>query len=87
MEPDEQVLAKIQEVIDSFEQASDFAETLQSRSKLLEEKATFRSDSDAVPASATVATLYNIDVNGLVKESDINILGENWWGISKTLSR
>ncbi len=83
----EQVLGKIQEVIDSLEQASDFAETLQSRSKLLGEKATFRSDSDAVPASATVATLYNIDVNGLVKESDINILGENWWGISKTLSR
>ncbi len=83
----EQLLGKIQEVIDSLEQASDFAETLQYRSKLLGEKATFRNDSDAVPASATVATLYDIDANGLVKESDTNILGENWWGISKTLSR
>jgi len=83
----EQVLGKIQEVIDSMERASDFAETLQRRSKLLGEKAVFRNDTDAVPASGTVATLYNIDVNGLVKESDTNILGENWWGISKTLSR
>ncbi len=83
----EQVLGKIQEVINSMEQASDFAETLQRRSKLLGEKAMFRNDTDAVPASGSVATLYNIDVNGLVKESDTNILGENWWGISKILSR
>ena len=83
----EQVLEKIQNVIEMMEQASDFAETLQRRSKLLGEKALFRNDTDAVPASGTVATLYNIDINGLVKESDANMLGENWWGISKILSR
>ena len=83
----EQLLEKIQHVTERMEQASDFAETLQRRSKLLGEKALFRNDTDAVPASGTVATLYDIDENGRVKESDANILGENWWGISKTLSR
>ena len=83
----EQVLEKIRQVTDWMERASDFAETLQHRSKLIGEKALFRNDSDVVPASGTVATLYDIDANGLVKESDVNILGENWWGISKILSR
>ena len=83
----EQLLGKIQNVIEMMEQASDFAETLQRRSKLLGEKAQFRNDTDVVPTSATVATLYDINVNGLIKESDANILGENWWGISKIMSR
>ena len=70
-----------------MEQASDFAESLQQRSKLLGEHAEFRNDTDVVPVAGTVATLYNIGNNGLVKESETNILGENWWGISKVLSR
>lgn len=83
----EKVLEKIEKVTECLDQASDFAETLQRRSKLIGEKALFRNDTDVVPASDTVATLYKIDANGLVKESDANILGENWWGISKILSR
>lgn len=83
----EQVLERIYEVIDLMEQASDFADTLRQRSILLGEKALFRNDSDAVPTSDSVATLYDIDENGLVREKDANILGENWWAISKVLSR
>ena len=83
----EQLLGKIQNVIEMMEQASDFAEMLQRRSKLLGEKAQFRNDTDVVPTSATVATLYDVNVNGLIKESDANILGENWWGISKIMCR
>ncbi len=83
----EQVMEKIRQVTKWMEQASDFAETLQHRSKMLGEKAVFRNDSDVVPASGTIATLYDIDTNGLVRESDLNVLGENWWGISKILSR
>ncbi len=83
----DQALEKIQHVIEMMEQASDFAETLRHRTKLLGEKAMFRNDTDVVPTSGTVTTLYNIDANGFVKESDGNILGENWWGISKILSR
>ena len=83
----EQVLQKIRQVTEWMEQASDFAETLQHRSKLIGEKALFRNDTDVMPASGSVAILYDIDANGLVKESDVSILGENWWGISKILSR
>lgn len=83
----EQLLARVYERIEMMEQASDFAEVLQRRSKLLGEKALFRNDTDAVPVAGTVATLYNIDQNGLVTESEVGILGENWWGISKVLCR
>ncbi len=83
----EQLLAKIRDVVELMEQASDFAETLKRRSILLGEKASFRNDTDVVPISDSVATLYKIDSNGLVTEKDENIMGENWWGISKVLSR
>ncbi len=83
----DQLLAQIHKRIEVMERASDSAETLERRSKLLGEKADFRNDTDVVPVPGTVATIYNIDNNGLVKESVTNILGENWWGISKVLSR
>jgi chromosome segregation ATPase len=83
----EQLLGRINDVIEQMEQASDFAEVLQRRSRLLGEEALFRNDTDGVPVSGTVATLFDIDSNGLVRESDVNVLGENWWGISKILSR
>jgi len=83
----EEVLEKINEVIELMEQASDFADTLRQRSILLGDKATFRNDSDAVPTSDSVATLYDTSENGLVNEKDANMLGENWWAISKVLSR
>jgi len=83
----EQLLSRIDNAIELLEQGSDFAEVLQRRSKLLGEKALFRNDTDAVPTSATVATLFDIDNNGLVKQRDTNMLGENWWGITKILSR
>ena len=83
----EQLLVRVYKRIEMMEQASDFAEILQRRSKLLGEKGLFRNDTDVVPIAGTVATLYDIDENGRVKESEINVLGENWWGISKVLSR
>ena len=83
----EQLLERVYKRIEMLEQGSDFADTLHRRSKLLAKKALFRNDTDVVPVSGSVETLYNIDDNGLVKESDTNIMGENWWGISKVLSR
>ncbi|MFQ6004603.1 MAG: hypothetical protein ACE5OQ_03790 [Woeseia sp.] len=83
----EQLFERIQRRIEMMEQASDFAEVLQQRSQLLGEKALFSKDTDAVPVAGTMSTLYHIGDNGLVKESEVNILGENWWGISKVLSR
>ncbi|NOR67627.1 MAG: hypothetical protein GQ528_09770 [Woeseiaceae bacterium] len=83
----DQLLVQIFALIETMEQASDFAESLQQRAKLLAEHADFTNDTDVVPVARTVATIYNIAANGLVKENETNILGENWWGISKVLSR
>jgi hypothetical protein len=83
----ENLLSRIQDVIDDMEGASDFAEILQKRSKLLGEKALFRNDTDVVPVSGTVATLIDIGEGGPARESDVDILGNNWWAISKVLSR
>ena len=83
----DQLLVQIYQLIETMEQASDFAESLQQRSKLLAQHADFRNDTDVVPVAGTVATIYNIGANGLVKENETNILGENWWGISNVLSR
>lgn len=83
----ELLLDRIRKRFDMLDQAADFAETLKTRSKLIADKALFRNDTDVVPVSGTVATLYKVDENGLVSQSDLNVLGENWWGISKILSR
>ena len=77
------ILARVQ----NMEQTSDFAEVLQKRAQLLGKTALFRQDTDAVPIAGSVSTLYNIDKNGLVRESDGNLLGENYWGIGAILSR
>ena len=70
-----------------MDQATDFAGVLQHRARLLAEKATFRQDGDTVPIAHSVATLYQIDENGVVRQSEADLLGENYWGISKILSR
>jgi len=72
---------------DSLEQADDFAEILQKRAKLIAKHALFRNDDDVVPAPGTVATIYNIDANGVVRQSDANLLGENYFAVAKVLSR
>ncbi len=82
-----ELLQRIHTCVDSIEGDSDFAETLQKRAKLVSEKALFHKDDDAVPISGTVATLFKIDQTGLVRESDANILGDNYWRIATTLSR
>ena len=47
----------------------------------------FREDEDAVPAPGTVATVFVIDPNGVVRQKDANLLGDNYFGVAKVLSR
>ena len=82
-----QLLDRIIKRMHNMEQASDFAEVLQKRAQLMSQKAQFRQDTDAVPAAGSVSTLYDIDKNGLVRESEIDLLGENYWGIGGILNR
>jgi hypothetical protein len=83
----EQLLQRIKKRRDAMEQNTDFAAVLQKRAKLIGENAMYRNETDAVPVAGTVATLFDFDANGLVKQGEVNILGENYWGISKVLSR
>ena len=82
-----ELLTRVQRRLEAMEKSADFAGVLQRRAKMLGENAAFREEGDAVPTAASVATVYNIDGNGLVHKSEANILGENYWGISKILSR
>lgn len=64
-----------------------FADEIQARAKKIAERATFRNDDDAVPVPASVVAVYRFGSNGLVRTSDVNLLGENFFDISKVLSR
>jgi len=79
-----EILARRREEVD---QVDDFAGILQKRAKLIAKHAVFRNDDDVVPVPGTVATVYDIDRNGVVRQSDANLLGENFFAVAKALSR
>jgi hypothetical protein len=83
----EQLLTRIRKRAESIDQSSDFASILQQRAKLIAELALFRNDSDVVPIAASVSTVFDIDGDGTVRKTDVNLLGENYWSIAKILSR
>jgi hypothetical protein len=83
----DQMLTRIQKRLAMMEQNTDFAAILQNRAKMIAEKALFRTESDTVPIAGTVTTMFDIDKNGTVSTSESNLLGENYWGIAKILSR
>ena len=66
---------------------TDLADVLQRRAKIIAEKAQFRHEHDAVPVPNTVATVFAIDTNGVVEEQHANLIGDNYFGIAKVLSR
>jgi hypothetical protein len=82
-----ELLKRIQKRSEAMDQGSDFASLLQQRAKMIAEKALFRNDSDAVPVAGTVTTVFDIDGSGRVMQRETNLLGENYWGIAKILSR
>lgn len=81
------MLARIQKRSEAMDESGDVADLLQQRAKRIGSKALFRGESDAVPVAGTVTTVFDIDENGTVRESEANLLGENYWGIAKILSR
>jgi hypothetical protein len=83
----DQLLDRIHKSIESMEKSTDFADILQKRAKMLGEIAKFAGKTDAVPVAGTVSTLFQIDANGIVSTSDADLLGVNYWGMSKIFSR
>jgi len=83
----DRVIARVHKRAKSFEKESDFADVLRQRAHLIAEKALYRDDDDAVPASSSVATVFAISERGAVKTSDTELLEENYWGLAGILSR
>lgn len=83
----DEIIARVRKRVAKFDKASQLADVLQMRAKLIADKARFRSDSDAVPVSGSVSTVYEIDGNGAVSETEANLLGENYWKLSEVVSR
>lgn len=83
----DEIIERIEKRWVSMESVLDFADVLPTRAKLIAEHAIFRSDNDVVPVPGSVATVFVIDANGVVKERDANLLGDNYFGVSKVLSR
>lgn len=83
----DEILDRVAKSVKSFEQSRDFADILRQRAKLIASKAVFKSDSDALPTAASVATVYEITSRGVVKERDANLLRQDYWGLSEVVSR
>ena len=73
--------------IEMIEAPRDYVAMLQKRAQLIAESAMFRTDSEVVPVAGSVTTLFDIGAGGEVSKRDLNVLGLNYWGISKILSR
>ena len=83
----EEILAQIAERLDALPKSADFAGDLQTRAKLIADSAKFRDQDDAVPTAASVSVIYEFGSDGAVKESELNLLGENYWNVSNVVSR
>lgn len=81
------IIARIEKRWDSMESAADFAGVLKKRAAKIAEHAIFRNSDDVVPVPGTVATVFIIDSNGVIKEKDVNLLGGNYFGVAKVLCR
>ncbi len=73
--------------VEADKETEDLARLLQKRAKLIGDRAQFRHDDDAVPVPATVSTLFAIDSRGGIDQQDANLLGDNYFGIARVLSR
>ena len=83
----DEILARLEKRNGEAESADDFADVLQQRVRLIAEHAMFRNDDDPVPVPGTVATVFAIDDNGVIKQKDANLLGDNFFGVAKVMSR
>jgi hypothetical protein len=83
----DRIVDSIRKQLQRLEASRDFADVVRQRSRLIAAKAVFRSDDDAVPVARSVSTVYAIGKRGDVKETDANLLGENYWNLADIVSR
>ena len=83
----DEIIERIEKRWNSLDSVAGDAGIVQQRARLIAEHAVFRHDDDVVPAAGTVATVFRIDANGVVRQEDANLLGDNYFGVAKVLSR
>ena len=83
----DEILDRLAKRREKASQVDTTTEILQRRAKLIAREASFRRDDDVVPVSSTVATVFDISKNGVVSKLDASLLGENYFGLAKVLSR
>lgn len=81
------ILKRLTKRMNTERDSSELPELLRKRAKLIAENAEFRNGDDAVPVPATVTTVFSIGAGGNVERQCANILGNNYFGIAKVLSR
>ena len=81
------VLASISRHRDQDDSRLNCADTLQRRSALIAEHAVYARDDEPVPIPGSVATVFAIDDNGVVRTKDANLVGEGYWGLGDVFSR
>lgn len=69
------------------ERVEDIGEQLARRAEFIARRASFRRAEDVVPEPASVATVFDFDVDGGILEIDAAILGDNYFGVSSVLRR
>ena len=83
----DEIFARLAKRKAEVESATGFTDALQMRARLIAERAAFGHKDDAVPVAASVSTVFDIDASGDVTTKEVNLLGGNYFGVSKVLSR
>ncbi|MEL7185410.1 MAG: hypothetical protein AAFN50_03100 [Pseudomonadota bacterium] len=83
----DEILERLDKRWAALEKVVDSAEILKKRAQLLANNAEFRDADDAVPVAVSLATVYAIDDNGVIREKDVNVLRDNYFGVAQVLSR
>jgi len=82
----DEIVERITKRLDTMASVSDFPDVLRKRAQLIEDHAMFKNDDDVVPVSGSVATVYSINSKGMVRNKDVNLLGENYFAVANELS-
>ena len=82
-----EILARLDNHLSRSGEGIDCPDSIQKRAKLIAENAMFRKESDVVPISGSVTTVFAFDANGDVKETNVDIIGLNYWEIGSIFSR
>ncbi|MDJ0760765.1 MAG: hypothetical protein QNJ19_15320 [Woeseiaceae bacterium] len=83
----QRLLEEVESRWDAIDGVTDHATALQKRAKLLTERAMFMHDDDVVPSAGSVGTLICINDGGAVSERNADLLGEDYWDLTKVFCR